>query len=300
MSFYNDEEFLEAALEQKFITPQEMQKARKLREESPSHHEMGEILLLNNIIGEKQYNVIKTLLRYKSKKMKRQDLIAQRNTEEQEADKEFAKKALKEGLIDSENLSECIAHQKKMLSQGQNLSLMEVMLSKNYITHDDIQYIEAGDGLYTEDWMEFLRKANEKTEESDSNIIFDEKLIKTAPRLDPLKKADTTKKIKGKEKLNKLPLIMQVISGDDSGRFFTLVQKENFIGRVKESEVYLQDTRVSRTHCKIHHIEGQGWEIIDMESTYGVFVNGNKIEKVFLQKHDKIQIGKTIIEIQSL
>ncbi len=307
MPAYSDEEFLEAALEQKFITAQEMQKARKLREGSPPHHEMGDILLNNNIIGEKQYNVIKTLLRYKSRKIKKQDMIVARTPEEIESDKEFGRKALKEGLIDSDALIECATYQKKMLLQGQNLSLMEVMLEKNYISHDDIQYMEAGNGLYTEDWMEFLRKANEKGpgEESDSNIIYDpapqsKPKIEPLRKIEPLPKNDASKKVKTKEKLHTLPLIMQVISAEEAGRFFTLVQKENFLGRAKESDVYLQDSRVSRTHCKICHIEGSGWEIIDLESTYGVFVNGNKVEKITLQKHDKIQIGKTIIEIQSL
>lgn len=279
MPTYNDDEFLQVALEQKFITPKELQEVKKIRQKGATMDDIGEILVGQNVIGEKQYNVVRTILRHKTKKIDRKNILVSRSEEEVAIDQDFRKKVLQEGLVEEEDVEKCLLIQKEMLQDGQNPSLLEIMLERGYINHDDLPYLEAEEIGFSHDaLLEFLRK---------------EKEPKPLPVV-PEKKLDQT----GKRK--RLPPILEVIAGEEKGQIFPLTKEENSIGRQKTGEVCLQDTRISRLHCKINYLENHGWEIVDLESTYGVFVNGNKVEKTFLRNHDKIQIGKTILEIKGL
>ncbi len=66
------------------------------------------------------------------------------------------------------------------------------------------------------------------------------------------------------------------------------------IGRGLESDVRLKDIKASRRHCQIVKTP-QGFEIVDLSSGNGTFVNGVQIKQKKLASGDKIQIGSTTI-----
>ena len=61
------------------------------------------------------------------------------------------------------------------------------------------------------------------------------------------------------------------------------------IGRALENDLMLEYPQVSRIHAELRYEQGS-FEIIDLESTGGTFVNGEKIKKQNLNKGDVITL----------
>ncbi len=86
-----------------------------------------------------------------------------------------------------------------------------------------------------------------------------------------------------------------IIDGKDKGLTFSLDGKERFkIGRAMSSDLKLSDGKISREHCVVesvrdHHI------IIDLESSNGTVVNGERVKKTVLKEGDYIRLGFTML-----
>jgi pSer/pThr/pTyr-binding forkhead associated (FHA) protein len=68
------------------------------------------------------------------------------------------------------------------------------------------------------------------------------------------------------------------------------------IGRHSTADVRLPLPDVSRRHCRLVCAEG-GWQIIDLNSLNGVFVNGEKVRQATLHHRDQVRIGGFILEV---
>jgi len=64
------------------------------------------------------------------------------------------------------------------------------------------------------------------------------------------------------------------------------------IGSTAGNTVLLTDTGVSRKHLGIKRLEG-GYELADLGSTNGVYVNGEKVARRKLEVGDVIRVGTT-------
>ena len=83
-----------------------------------------------------------------------------------------------------------------------------------------------------------------------------------------------------------------------AGKSLELKGKKNYlIGRKDESDILLDNDFVSRDHAVISW-EDEGYVILDLQSTNGTLVNGEKIAQHPLTNGDKIAIGSTTIEFQ--
>ncbi|GIW96125.1 MAG: peptide-binding protein [Pirellulaceae bacterium] len=85
-----------------------------------------------------------------------------------------------------------------------------------------------------------------------------------------------------------------VIRGRDQGKRFELDRDCITIGRDSSNSVQLHDSEVSRRHAEIHCQEGHYW-IVDLGSSNGTFVNGQRVERQLLKSGDRLQIGRTLI-----
>jgi FHA domain-containing protein len=89
-----------------------------------------------------------------------------------------------------------------------------------------------------------------------------------------------------------IPLKLTVYKGSDlvgEHRFDRDIVK---IGRLASAHLKLDDTKVSRIHAVIEATsDGQYYSIIDMGSTEGTFVNGEKVSKEKLKDGDEIRLG---------
>ncbi len=72
------------------------------------------------------------------------------------------------------------------------------------------------------------------------------------------------------------------------------------IGRSKDNELTLDDTSLSRRHAEIHRNINGTFNIIDMNSMNGVYINNEKIGKAALQEGDVIEIGDVILRFTEL
>ena len=92
---------------------------------------------------------------------------------------------------------------------------------------------------------------------------------------------------------------LNVVAGPQTGRTFTFDQHDTFmIGRSEDSHFCLpQDRFFSRHHCIVEIAPPQAF-LRDLGSTNGTFVNGLRVESVYLKHGDRIQGGETVLEVQ--
>jgi len=95
--------------------------------------------------------------------------------------------------------------------------------------------------------------------------------------------------------ISKVPLTFRIFQNDRLVREETLTQGVIKLGKVPSAHLRLDDESVSRMHAIIE-VNGPGdVSIIDLGSTKGTFVNGQKVNKAKLQSGDTIVVGETKI-----
>ena len=67
------------------------------------------------------------------------------------------------------------------------------------------------------------------------------------------------------------------------------------IGRSKDNELSLNDTSLSRRHAEIHRNNNGTFDIVDMNSMNGIYINNEKIGKAELHEGDVIEIGDVFL-----
>jgi len=85
--------------------------------------------------------------------------------------------------------------------------------------------------------------------------------------------------------------VLVVKRGPDSGAKYLLDNETTRVGRHPESDIFLDDITVSRRHAEFLREEA-GYQLCDVGSLNGTYVNRERIEKVALSSGDEVQIGK--------
>jgi len=95
------------------------------------------------------------------------------------------------------------------------------------------------------------------------------------------------------------PLVLQVLmeNGGREVRSFPPEKGAVSLGRSLESDLVLQDRRVSRRHCRIEVDQDGRWVLLDEGSQNGTRVNGVLVSRQVLRAGDSIQLGKTRISV---
>lgn len=96
----------------------------------------------------------------------------------------------------------------------------------------------------------------------------------------------------------KVPLSFKIYKGDQLLREEKLSLSVIKLGKVPSAHLKLDDETVSRMHAIIEVNGPNDVSIIDLGSTKGTFVNGQKVNKAKLQSGDTIVVGETRIELQ--
>jgi Protein of unknown function (DUF3662)/FHA domain len=78
------------------------------------------------------------------------------------------------------------------------------------------------------------------------------------------------------------------------GKIRTSSKERTVLGRSRQSDVYVTDANVSRRHAEVVR-EGAEYWLVDLGSTNGTQVNGERIERARLRDGDVITIGSTEI-----
>ena len=81
------------------------------------------------------------------------------------------------------------------------------------------------------------------------------------------------------------------MSGPLEGTVRTLTDGQLSLGRDTANQIMIGDSAVSRKHCAISQVSAGVYEISDLESHNGTFVNGTKIARTPIQHGDRIRVG---------
>lgn len=91
---------------------------------------------------------------------------------------------------------------------------------------------------------------------------------------------------------------LKVVAGLIAGKQFIIYKNPTYIGSSPQCEVYLfKDTQVGPRHAAIRAVPG-GYEIEDLQSPSGTFVNGQSAARTRLRNNDQVQIGATVFQFQ--
>lgn len=85
---------------------------------------------------------------------------------------------------------------------------------------------------------------------------------------------------------------LEFILGPMANQTLPLTDEVTTIGSVAGNTVVLADPAVSRKHAGIRKIDSN-YELADLGSTNGVYVNGHKVPKKTLEPGDIIRVGNT-------
>jgi hypothetical protein len=77
-----------------------------------------------------------------------------------------------------------------------------------------------------------------------------------------------------------------------AGRRHELANERVVLGRSRECDITVDDPNVSRRHAEIRRENGAYW-IVDLKSTNGIEVNGERVQRARLTHADTILMGKT-------
>jgi len=85
-----------------------------------------------------------------------------------------------------------------------------------------------------------------------------------------------------------------VIQGADEGKQFELAEEVVSVGRDASNSIRLHDTEISRRHAEFRKTP-EGYNLVDIGSANGTFVNNKKIEVTPLQAGDHVAFGQTLL-----
>ncbi|HWC32598.1 MAG TPA: FHA domain-containing protein [Actinomycetota bacterium] len=93
------------------------------------------------------------------------------------------------------------------------------------------------------------------------------------------------------DQLNERQALLVVKRGPNAGSQLLIEKDVTTTGRHPESDIFLDDITVSRRHAEFRR-KDERFQIHDMGSLNGTYVNRNRVETTELASGDEIQIGK--------
>jgi pSer/pThr/pTyr-binding forkhead associated (FHA) protein len=84
-----------------------------------------------------------------------------------------------------------------------------------------------------------------------------------------------------------------IFKGPAKGSRYLITREGATIGRSHESEIFLDDVTVSRSHAAIsYETQQMRFALADRSSLNGTYINGSVVEKAHMSHGDQVQIGK--------
>ncbi|MDO4911173.1 MAG: FHA domain-containing protein [Corynebacterium sp.] len=98
--------------------------------------------------------------------------------------------------------------------------------------------------------------------------------------------------ITGVENLPEGAALLVVKRGPNAGARFLLDRPITSVGRHPESDIFLDDVTVSRRHAEFRLGDNGEFEVVDVGSLNGTYVNREPRDSASLSSGDEVQIGK--------
>ncbi len=97
--------------------------------------------------------------------------------------------------------------------------------------------------------------------------------------------------VSGVEGLPAGSALLVVKRGPNAGSRFLLDRPITSSGRHPDSDIFLDDVTVSRRHAEFR-LEGEEFQVVDVGSLNGTYVNREPVDSAVLSNGDEVQIGK--------
>jgi pSer/pThr/pTyr-binding forkhead associated (FHA) protein len=85
-----------------------------------------------------------------------------------------------------------------------------------------------------------------------------------------------------------------VVSGPAAGRELELGRPRLLVGRGDEADLVLRDDSLSKAHA-LFLLTSEGYQLQDLESVNGTWVNGARTEIALLAPDDRIAVGEHVL-----
>jgi pSer/pThr/pTyr-binding forkhead associated (FHA) protein len=87
--------------------------------------------------------------------------------------------------------------------------------------------------------------------------------------------------------------ILRTVSDDAPEQTFRILPGiARTIGRSTGADFIVDAALISRVHCRLTVLPDGQLEVVDLESTNGTYVNGERIERARLSSGDRVQVGR--------
>jgi len=90
-----------------------------------------------------------------------------------------------------------------------------------------------------------------------------------------------------------------IVKNDDEDKIFDMLEEQLTIGRAEDTTLKLEVNGLSARHCQIARAD-DGYQVTDLDSSYGTLVNGERVKEQFLKPGDTLRLGDAWIEFQWL
>ncbi|PXX11119.1 pSer/pThr/pTyr-binding forkhead associated (FHA) protein [Mycolicibacterium moriokaense] len=143
------------------------------------------------------------------------------------------------------------------------------------------------------------QRVTEKDHNSGADQTSDELTVETTSvfradflnELDAPPAAGAEGAVSGVEGLPVGSALLVVKRGPNAGSRFLLDQPTTSAGRHPDSDIFLDDVTVSRRHAEFR-LEGGEFQVVDVGSLNGTYVNREPVDSAVLANGDEVQIGK--------
>ena len=138
-------------------------------------------------------------------------------------------------------------------------------------------------------------KAPEDPAKPDLTSTIHLSALRSVPKPRPLEEIFSVLSLEERAIVSQLPqgsAMLIVMAGRNKGARFLIDSDETFIGRDPKSEIFLDDVTVSRKHAKISRTAQGDFQVVDLGSLNGSYLNAHQVQESRLAIGDEIQIGK--------
>jgi diguanylate cyclase (GGDEF)-like protein len=87
-----------------------------------------------------------------------------------------------------------------------------------------------------------------------------------------------------------------IVAGPGLGEKFPLAKDRTVIGRQKEADIPIDDSRISRKHAEVVRKPDGASVLLDLDSKNGTFCNDDPIRETQLKEGDLIRIGSAVLK----
>jgi DNA-binding NtrC family response regulator len=91
---------------------------------------------------------------------------------------------------------------------------------------------------------------------------------------------------------------LRIITGEPNGKEVVSERERMRVGKDAANDLVLADRTVSRHHFEVQWTD-KGYLLVDLDSTNGTYLDGQRVERAFLHEGTRIQVGSTVIEFSA-